>query len=98
MMIIMTKGLQTILSMNYAVLVRGTVNIFRKMVGLPEATWNKDDNDKKEEDDKSHLHSKCNIQQQNHNQSEAKYHFRFYDINSFAITISFIAYTSSVKV
>jgi hypothetical protein len=32
----------------------GTVNIFRKMVGLPEATRNKEN--KKEEDDKSYLH------------------------------------------
>jgi hypothetical protein len=38
------------------VLVRGTVNIFRKMVGLPEAAWSKEEENKKEEDDKSHLH------------------------------------------
>jgi hypothetical protein len=32
----------------------GTANIFRKMVGLPEATWNKDETEsRKEEDDKS---------------------------------------------
>jgi uncharacterized protein YecE (DUF72 family) len=42
-----------------------TANIFRKMVGLPEAEWNK------QEDDKSYLHSSSNIQQpdQNSNQS-----------------------------
>ena len=42
---------------HYAGFGPGTANIFRKMVGLPEAAWNKDeDKDKKEEDDKSHLH------------------------------------------
>jgi hypothetical protein len=39
--------------MNYAGFGLGTVNIFRKMVGLPEATSNKEN--KKEEDDKSYL-------------------------------------------
>ncbi|HEY6885564.1 MAG TPA: hypothetical protein VI278_16140 [Nitrososphaeraceae archaeon] len=69
--------MQTIFSMNYAGFGLGTVNIFRKMVGLPEATWNK------QEDDKSHLHSSSNnVQQQHHNSK--KYPFRFYDINSLA--------------
>jgi hypothetical protein len=36
----------------------GTANTFRKMVGLPEVVWSKDeDKDKnEEEDDKSNLH------------------------------------------
>jgi hypothetical protein len=35
----------------------GTANIFRKIVGLPEVVWSKDeDKDKKGKDDKSHLH------------------------------------------
>jgi hypothetical protein len=43
---------------HYAGFDPGTANIFRKMVGLPEATWNKEDENKKEdEDDKSYLHS-----------------------------------------
>ena len=46
----------TIFSMNNAVLVRGTDNIFRRMVVLPEVTWNKEKKNKKEEEDKSHLH------------------------------------------
>ena len=43
---------------HYAGFGPGTANIFRKMVGLPEATWSNgnDDKDKKEEYDKSHLH------------------------------------------
>jgi hypothetical protein len=45
-------GLQTIFC-------PGTANIFRKMVGLPEAAWNKEYENKKEEeeDDKSYLDS-----------------------------------------
>jgi hypothetical protein len=35
----------------------GTANIFRKTVGLPEAAWNKKEENKKDEDDKSHLHN-----------------------------------------
>ena len=36
----------------------GTANIFRKMIGLPEVAWNKDeDKDKNEEEDTSHLHN-----------------------------------------
>jgi hypothetical protein len=46
-MMIMIWGLQTIFSMNYAGFGPGTANIFRKMVGLPEAVWSKDDKDKK---------------------------------------------------
>jgi hypothetical protein len=41
---------------HYAGFGPGTANIFRKMVGLPEAAWSKD------EDDKSYLHSSSNIQ------------------------------------
>jgi uncharacterized protein YecE (DUF72 family) len=43
---------------HYAGFGPGTANIFRKMVGLPEAVWNKDEDkeNKNEEDDKSHLH------------------------------------------
>jgi uncharacterized protein YecE (DUF72 family) len=42
---------------HYAGFGPGTANIFRKMVGLPEAAWSK------EEDDKPHLHSSSYIQQ-----------------------------------
>jgi uncharacterized protein DUF72 len=46
---------------HYAGFGPGTANIFRKMVGLPEATWNK------QEDDKSYLHnSSTNVHQQHH--------------------------------
>ena len=38
-----------------------TVNIFREMIGLPEATWTK------QEDDKLHLYSSSNNIQQHHN-------------------------------
>jgi uncharacterized protein YecE (DUF72 family) len=41
---------------HYAGFGPGTANIFRKIVGLPEATWSK------EEDDKSYLHSSHSIQ------------------------------------
>ena len=42
---------------HYAGFGPGTANIFRKMVGLPEAMWSKDeDKDKNEEEDKSYLH------------------------------------------
>ena len=53
---------------HYAGFGPGTANIFRKMVGLPEAQFNKDEEDnKKEEDDKSYLHnSSSNIQQRHH--------------------------------
>jgi hypothetical protein len=69
----------------------GTANIFRKMVGLPEATSNK------EEDDKSYLHSSStNAHQQHH--SKQRTISDFMTKNSLSITISFIAYTSSVKV
>ena len=34
-----------------------TANIFRKMVGLPEAAWTKEEaKNKEDEDDESHLH------------------------------------------
>jgi uncharacterized protein YecE (DUF72 family) len=43
---------------HYAGFGPGTANIFRKMVGLPEAVWSKDeDKDKNEEEDTSHLHN-----------------------------------------
>jgi hypothetical protein len=43
---------------HYAGFGPGTANIFRKMVGLPEAAWGKDeDKNKDEEDDRSYLHS-----------------------------------------
>jgi hypothetical protein len=42
---------------HYAGFGPGTANIFRKMVGLPEVLWSKDeDKDKNEEYDKSKLH------------------------------------------
>jgi hypothetical protein len=42
---------------HYAGFGPGTANIFRKMVGLPEVVWSKnEDKDKNEEYDKSHLH------------------------------------------
>ena len=46
---------------HYAGFGPGTANIFRKMVGLPEVTWSK------EEDDKSYLHSNTSNIQQHHN-------------------------------
>ena len=50
----------------------GTVNIFRRMLGLPEAAWNKEKGkNKKYEDDKSYLHSSSSNVQQRHN---LKYH------------------------
>jgi len=49
---------------HYAVFGPETANIFRKMVGLPEATWSK------EEDDKSYLHSSSYIQQ-NHDSNQS---------------------------
>ncbi|MBV9177993.1 MAG: DUF72 domain-containing protein, partial [Nitrososphaeraceae archaeon] len=42
---------------HYAGFGPGTANIFRKLVGLPEAEWSKYDKDNKEEEDKTHLHS-----------------------------------------
>ena len=51
----------TIVSANnhYAGFGPGTANIFRKMVGLPEVVWIKDEDkeNKNEEYDKSHFHS-----------------------------------------
>jgi hypothetical protein len=49
----------TIVSANnhYAGFGPGTANIFRKMVGLPEVKWSNEKENKKEEDDQSHLHS-----------------------------------------
>jgi len=42
------------------------------LVGLPEAAYSKDDKEnKREEDDKSHLHSKRNIQKQYHNPKQS---------------------------
>jgi uncharacterized protein YecE (DUF72 family) len=49
---------------HYAGFGPGTANIFRKMVGLPETAWSKED------DDKSHLHSSSqSIQDHNSKQS-----------------------------
>jgi uncharacterized protein YecE (DUF72 family) len=44
---------------HYAGFGPGTANIFRKMVGLPEVGWSnvEEEKNKKEEYDKSHLHS-----------------------------------------
>ena len=51
---------------HYAGFGPGTANIFRKMVGLSEATWSK------EEDDKSYLHSSSsNVHQQHHNSKQS---------------------------
>ena len=43
------------------------------LVGLPEAAYSKDDKEnKREEDDKSHLHSNSsNVQQQNYNSMQS---------------------------
>jgi uncharacterized protein YecE (DUF72 family) len=54
---------------HYAGFGPGTANIFRKMVGLPEAAWNNDDKDKNKEDDKSHLHSSSRSIQHDSKQS-----------------------------
>jgi uncharacterized protein YecE (DUF72 family) len=48
---------------HYAGFGPGTANIFRKIVGLPEATWSK------EKDDKSHLHSSSHSIQDHSKQS-----------------------------
>jgi hypothetical protein len=40
------------------------------MVGLPEAAYGKEEKNKKEEDDKSHLHS-SKVQQQDHNSKQS---------------------------
>ncbi|MBV9669166.1 MAG: DUF72 domain-containing protein [Nitrososphaeraceae archaeon] len=42
---------------HYAGFGPGTANTFRRMVGLPEAQFSKDEENKKDEDDKRHLHS-----------------------------------------
>ena len=43
---------------HYAGFGPGTANIFRKMIGLPEAEWSKDEEENKnEEEDKSHIHN-----------------------------------------
>jgi hypothetical protein len=55
--------------MNYAGFGPRTANIFRRMVGLPEAAWIKED--KNDEDDKSYLHSSSNIHQQHHNSDQS---------------------------
>ena len=56
---------------HYAGFGPGTANIFRNMVGSPEVVWSKEEN-KKEEDHKSHLHSSNsgNVQQ-HHNLSQS---------------------------
>ena len=61
---------------NVALLVRleakpGTANIFRKMVGLPEAVWSKgkEKKNKKDEDDKSYLHGSSRSIQHDSKQS-----------------------------
>jgi uncharacterized protein YecE (DUF72 family) len=54
---------------HYAGFGPGTANIFRKMVGLPEAAWNNDDKEKKREDDKSYLHSSSHSIQHDSKQS-----------------------------
>ena len=41
----------------YAGFAPGTANLFRKMVGLPEAAWGKGKNQKDEDEGKSDLHS-----------------------------------------
>ena len=57
---------------HYAGFGPGTANIFRKMVGLPEASYSKEEENKKEEDDKSHLHSSSsNVHQQHHNSKQS---------------------------
>jgi uncharacterized protein YecE (DUF72 family) len=51
---------------HYAGFGPGTANIFRKMVGLSEAAWSK------EEDDNSYLHSSSsNVHQQHHNSKQS---------------------------
>jgi hypothetical protein len=72
---------------------QGTANIFRKMAGLSEATWSKVEENKKEEDDKSHVYNSSSRSIQHHSNQSI-----LYDINPLSITISFIAYISPVKV
>ena len=66
---------------HYAGFGPGTANIFRKMVGLPEAQFSKDEENKKEEDDKPYLHGSSHIIQDH----SKKHHVRFYDINSYPL-------------
>src|SRR6188472_2114662 len=55
---------------HYAGFGPGTANIFRRMVGLPEAIWSKEN--KKEEDGKSYLHNRSsNVQQPDHNSNQS---------------------------
>jgi uncharacterized protein YecE (DUF72 family) len=55
---------------HYAGFGPGTANIFRKMVGLPEAQFSKDEEkDKKEQHDKPHLHSSIRSIQDHSKQS-----------------------------
>jgi uncharacterized protein YecE (DUF72 family) len=56
---------------HYAGFGPGTANIFRGMVGLPEATWSKDEENKKEEDHKSHLRSSSSNIQQHHKSNQS---------------------------
>jgi hypothetical protein len=48
----------------------GTAKIFRKMMGLTEAAWNKEYENKQVEDDKSYLHSSSNVKQ-NHDSKQS---------------------------
>ena len=80
---------QNIFSMNYAVLVRE--------LSIYLARWL----DCQKPHEVSTIRTRrwrITFTQQQYSRFKAKYHFRFYDINSLAITISFIACTSSVKV
>jgi hypothetical protein len=54
---------------HYAAFSPGTANIFRKMAGLPEAQFSKDEENKKEEDDKPYLHGSSHIIQDHSKQS-----------------------------
>jgi hypothetical protein len=49
----------------------GTADIFRKMIELSEAAWNKKEENKKDEDDKLHLHSSSNVHQLHHNSMQS---------------------------
>ena len=49
-----------------------TANIFRKIVGLPEAAWTKEEEkNKKKEDDKSYFHNSSSDIQQHNNSKQS---------------------------
>jgi hypothetical protein len=67
----------------------GTANIFRRMIGLPESAWSKDENNESK-DDKSYLNSSNDIQDPKQSTFQILWPSHY--------SMSFINCTSSVKV